>query len=589
MGKSSIIDEFNKLCKQSNVICAKVNKTRRARNKETEDLYKRLYKLPSEELFNLNDVQAIFGCNVLKFEDIAYDKSSAYICHTNLIEHEVYKKFSLCDNRSNELIPKNHISRKRNVDFSKYPICDQMTATAKKIDSYLQVANVGSPTRYQGREIEVGDQCYYLVEEGSFFTGREIYTVGTRCQDINSLHIVIVDVAYYKDPEDIKGTKVVQAETLDIPNHEKTYKFVTEGQMSKILKEYGRPGTYYRKDIITSGTNIIYSTLPNCALSAFADINEDPNNYTVTFKKRRPGAMKTIRSICKKDPTMHFDFMQKVYDIVKSEIRPPRIKNPTKCSMKQFEKLCDIYSAFPTILAKAPMPKAGMIFEEYDKDRLNFYIYRGEVVSKGSVITEELADLLGESEFAFSTEKQIGCKMGQYAYEQSRKSKEKKAAVNKQFKWGMLESDFYKREELCIDGKFEFVYVRHNENVLELVACALWSSLCKVMIEAVNSINATEFFVVTDGLYYNGDTMPTIPEWCDYRIEDKKSGKEGPEKYNNILFKTYDDPQTEADKKRKRDREQKQKKRAEMTEEQKAEQRAKDAARKRAARAKNKE
>ena len=69
------------------------------------------------------------------------------------------------------------------------------------------------------------------------------------------------------------------------------------------------------------------------------------------------------------------------------------------------------------------------------------------------------------------------------------------------------------------------------------------------MLDAVSSINAKDFLVVTDGLYYNGDDMPKLPEWCDYRIEDKEMerfcGKVEGEKYSNIIFKTYEDLPTE--------------------------------------------
>lgn len=590
MGSYSVIDEFNKLCKQSNVVYSQIKKTKRARNNETVAMYNKLYKLPSDQLYDLNAVINIFGCDVLSFDDISWDKDSAYICHTNLIEHEVYKRFDLPNNRDNYLIPKNHISRDRNVDMNKYPICDQMTATAKKLDSYLQCLNVGSPTRYQGREIEVGKNCYYLVEENSLFTGREIYTVGTRCQDIKSIHIVIVKVAVYKDPEDIIGTKVVDAKYLDIPEHDKTFHFVTIADIAKVIKQYGDPGTYYRSDIVTSGDYVIYSTIQPADLRLFCDVHEDEHDYTVVFKKHGKGR-KTLSSIAKRDPSMHFDYMPKVYDIVKTEIRPPRIKS-TGQSRKKYDKLVDMFAAFPTVLHKAPMPKAGMIYEEYDPSLLNFYKYKGDIVSKGSLITEELAKKLGDSEYVFSTEKQIGCEIGHYTYEQAWKSKEAKKQINKDFAWGLLESDFYKREFTVIDGDPQITYVKHNNHTLELVGCAVWSCLCCVMLDAVSSINAKDFVVVTDGLYFNGDQYPKMPEWCDYRVINEKAAREhekdNGEKYTDVEFQTYKDLPTANDLRRAKDKERKAKQRAEMTEEERAAKRAKDAERKRLARAKNK-
>ena len=93
------------------------------------------------------------------------------------------------------------------------------------------------------------------------------------------------------------------------------------------------------------------------------------------------------------------------------------------------------------------------------------------------------------------------------------------------------------------DGETLYAYVKHEKNNLELVACALWSHLCLIMLNAISSINAKDFFVVTDGLYYNGDTMPTFPSYCDYRIElkDWTKTESTDEKYTNIIFKTYKD------------------------------------------------
>lgn len=586
----SVIKAFDRLIKSKKVVYAEVNQTKRARNPETVDLYNELFKVESRQIYTIEQAKRLLHCDIIDFEDIQYYKNDTYICHSNRIEHEVYKRYDLNTDRTNNLIPKNHIARNRKVDFSKYPICDQITATEKKVSAYLQVANVATPTRFQGKEVEVGDQLYFIVEEGNMFTGRELYTVGTRVQDMKSIHIVMIKVSDYKDPVSIKGMKVVNAKRLDIPDHDKTYKSLSNSAMADLLKEKGEPGTYYYRDVVSSGNNVIYSTLSTSALYSFADVDHDKNIWTVSYKKSKAGARKSIRSICKKDVTMHFDFMPKVYEIVNDDITPPRINNPKDCKKDQFDKLCDIYSAFPTMLNKADMPAAGFIYEERSDDLLNFYVYEGDVVTKGSLITEKLANKLGNSRYVFSTCKQTGCEIGRYTYDQCKKSKEKKAAVNKNFLWGMLESDYYKKEIVCIDGVSSLKYVKHSKNNLELVACALWSELCCVMLDAINSINAKDFVVVTDGLYFNGDKLPEIPDWCDYRIEDKQMerilGKDNDEKYSNIIKKSYEDLESEKEKKRARDREQKRKKRAEMSEEEKAARRAKDAERKRLARSK---
>lgn len=586
-----IIEAFDELCSMDDVIVVELMETKRARTDETKDMYEMLYTLDSNTMYDLPSAIALLQCSVMNFEDVKFNTKDSFICHSNKIEHQIYMSWDLTNVRNNQLIPKNHISRKRDIDFDKYPILDQITAVEKNVSSYCQHHNVGTPTRYQGKEINVGDMCYFVVEPDSYFTARELYTVATRCQDIRSLKIVLISVCNYDDPKQILNTPVVEAKTLDIPNHDKQYRFVKQSDMVKIIKEYGNENEYYKTDVVTSGEYIIYSTMNNSVLSKFADVfeNED-GSIIVKYRKKTGGAKKSIKSITRKDTTMHFDYIPKVYDIVKCDVTPPRIINKNKKSRKDFEKLCDIFSAFPTVLHNAPMPKAGLIYEEYNENLLNFYIYEGSIVKKGSLITEELADILGESRYVFSTDKQIGCELGHYTYKQCKISKEKKARINKDMVWGKLESNYYEREVVVLNGKECIRYVKNPRNTLELVSCAVWSSLCSIMLNAVKSIDAKDFVVVTDGIYYDGDKIPTLPEWCDFRIENKTLekilGKDPDSKYDNIEYKTYVDPPSDRLKKQERDNETRRTRRANMTEEEREAIRAKDRERKRLAKLK---
>ena len=559
---------FKDLCDKDYAIVVDIDKTRRARDTQTEKMYEKLYKLESNNLLSLSEVQKIFKCDVISIDNISFSTDSTYLCHSNAIEHEIYKRYGLNNRRDIPLIPKNHISRNKNFDATKYPICDQITADMKRVPSYLQAANVATPTRFQGKEVAVGDECYFVCEKDSIFTGREIYTVGTRCQSMKSIHIVIIDIPEIKDPDKIRGIEVCEAVHLNMDQEDKSYKCISQSHMNRIIRENGEKDVVYLTDMVMCGDNILYSTLSNDRLMKFAKFEGDELKLNKNVFK----AKRTISSVTRKDTTMHFDFMPRAYEIVGGEITPPRITNPLRSTKKDFNKYCDLYSAFPTVLNHASMPAAGYLYENYDKDLLNFYIYNGNVVTKGSIITEELAMKLGDSKYVFSTAKQDGCALGKYTYEQSRKSKESKKKVNKDFLWGSLESGYYTPEDVVKNGVPCKKYVKHKRNNLELVACALWSALCVVMLDAINSIGATEFFVVTDGLYYNGDVDPVIPDWCDYRIEDVSVTVEydDGEKYHNILKKTYEEPMTEAELKKQRRREYMKKYRENTTDEQRA-------------------
>lgn len=551
---TAVIKEFEKLISRKDVIHVEVTKTMRARNQETIDLYNVLYNLDSNVLFNVKNAQDIFKCDIMKFEDLSYNENDTYICHSNLIEHELYKMYDISNRRDITLIPKNSISRKRDINFDKYPICDQITATDKNINAYLQAANIATPTRYQGKEVSVGNKCYFMVEEGSYFTGREIYTVGTRCQDMASITIVLVDTRKYNDPVTICNTPVVEAKRLNIVGYQGEFQHCSVSDINKMTKTYGDKDTYYKTDFATAGNKIIASTLHNFVLNNFATIKETEEGVEATIEKKKAGRTRTIKSIVKNDPALHFDYIPRVYDIVNIDIRAPRVTNIEGCSRKDFTKMFDIYSAFPTILHYCDMPCAGFLYEEYDKDLLNFYIYKGDKVTKNSLITEKLAEKLGDSEYVFSTKKQIGCSIGHYTYEQCHASKEKKKKINEVFKWGMLESSYYKREVVSKNGKDYLRYVKYKNNTLQLIASALWSELCFIMLNIIEELKLNKYVVATDGLYYNGDELPNPPEWVSYRVVDLTIEKSGEEKYENIIFKNYEDlpdkRQTETERKR---------------------------------------
>lgn len=536
--------DFKRLCDLKTTYYVQIKETKRARTEETRQMYHELYDLESNMLFNVQDLQRLYGCGIMKFEDLEFDEKNAYICHTLDLELMTFEKFDLSSRKDIELVAKKHIAAEEYPDIDKYPIVPQKTANIKNVPSYFQPACCGTPIRFQGKEVAQDAKCYYIIEEKSLFTGREVYTVGTRCQDKNSIVLVIANVERDQGPREIRNIEVVDCKTLDIPDHDKIYHHVDMNDMAKIIKQYGDPNVYYRTDYVTSGQNIIYSILDNSELNEFAIINEDPDNYTVTFKNRSTrGPVRTINSFSKRDMTMNFTYMDKVYSIVKSDINHPQIKNKANLSKNDFDRLCDINSAFETILHFAPMPKAGQLFTERADDRLNFYKYHGKVVTNGSIITEALAEKLGDSEYMFSTEKQIGCEMGHYTYEQCFTSQEKKKASKENFKWGILYRNYYDDISVCKNGEVSTKYVKKPKNNLELIASAIWSELCLIMLNAKDSVKAKDFFVVVDGLFYNGDLIPKLPEWCDFRIDDKVAerllGKRD-DKYAYVIYKTYD-------------------------------------------------
>ena len=539
-GGAAALKEFKTLCDRKDVMLIELTDSLRPVNEKTKKLYEELYKADSNQIYTVQGMKDLLKCDTAEMFDVKFDDNDTYICHSNKIEHELYKRYGISDRRDITLIPKNHISRQRVVDVNKYPICDQITATDKRISAYLQSAAIATPTRYQGREVLPQNNCYYFVKEDDVITGREIYTVATRCKDIASLKIVVINVEEVKDPVSIHGIKVRDVKHLRIATSDMQCRSLTPSHMLDVIKKYGDEDQAYYTDYVVCKDHIVYTTMPLSTMKKFTKI--EGNEVTIVTNKTS-GARVSIQSIVKKDTTMHFDFMEKVYNILGTSIKSPRIVN--KGRKEGYKKLCDIYSAFPTILKYTELPKAGELYTFRDDNLLNFYVYKGDVLSKGSLITEELAKKVGDSEYVFSTAKQDGCMLGTYTYEQSRASKEKKANVNKNFLWGILEKGYYTREMAAVNGSAVPVYRKDPKNNLELLACALWSNLCLIMLNAVESLGVNDYYVMTDGLYYNSDKDPVLPSWCDYRICEMNWNHEKKEKYENIIYKSYQDPPTE--------------------------------------------
>lgn len=540
-GGPDVLSAFKSLCNMKSTIVVDISDTKRAVNKKTKDLYNKLYAADSSQLYTIEAARDILGCDVVESYNIDYNEEDTYICHSNKIEHDLYKRYKLSDRYDIKLIPKNHIARNRHFDPHKYPICDQMTAMDKHLNSFLEAANVASPVRFQGKEVEVGTNCYYFVQEGDIISGRELYTVATRCKDIDSLHMVIINVEEMKDPQSIQGISVVKAKHLRIMTNDLQCRGLSPSHMLDVIKKMGDAGQAYKTDYVVCGDHIVYASVPLSTLQKFAVVKD---NEVKIVKHKSSGGKTSIQSIVKKDSSMHFDYMEKVYTILNTPIVAPSICN--HYNRTRFSKLCDIYSAFPTILKYTELPKAGELYTSYDPELLNYYVYKGDVVTKGSLITEPLAKKLGNSEYVFSTVKQTGCMLGEYTYSQSFISKEKKKKINKDFLWGILKRNYYSREMVAIDGSMRPAYVKDKKNNLQLLDCALWSNLCLVMLNAIDSLGIYEYYVMTDGLYYNSDKEPVLPEWCDYRIcELNWNKKDKKEKYENIIKQTYEDLPTD--------------------------------------------
>ena len=115
-----------------------------------------------------------------------------------------------------ELICKGSIASKPPKDLHKYPILSQLQAERMKSQAYLQLANIGSITRYQGSEVTDKQKLYYIITLDSRITNREWYTVVSRCWTLDSIVIVIANRQTKEKLKTFNNRKIKDVRTLVI-------------------------------------------------------------------------------------------------------------------------------------------------------------------------------------------------------------------------------------------------------------------------------------------------------------------------------------------------------------------------------------
>lgn len=506
----------------------------RPRDEETRKLYDDLYDKVYAEENQYKKYEKRFPR--LTLEDISYNTNDVFITHTKAIEDFLYRSWGLTQNYSLPLIPKGSIARKDPKDIEKYPILSQIQAESKKkkVRGYLQVANVATPTRYQGSEVKENQKLYYLVEKNSKVTNREFYTVITRCHKIASVVIVYVTLPEKDNLDTFFGKPVKREKYLKIEmqkGQEKMFEAYLK-QTQGIEIEIGEDGkkyidgrkldTYiskhtkeaYRRDgIVINGELIL------------AKMTEAPND-----KVRKP----LVKSLVEKESYFDISYMGSVYRVLEKHgidrIRYPFFKNSTNKSDYHFS--LDIFSAYPTALAYEKLPIDGEIYDKEDKNKLNFYLYKGSQLTENCIICGSLADSIKDKdkEFLFSTDFIQGSHMGQYILEKAHKSKEDKNEIKERADYGWLQKKFLKLSDN------EDFYILTETYVRELVMVAVTSAILNVI---VNLKSIEGGYIQIDALHFNSaEKIDNLKKMMynrfkeyDFRIEDKRT--------EEILYQSY--------------------------------------------------
>lgn len=525
---------FNDFCKKPYVKVTQLTKTLRTTHDGKEDtkltaVYNDAYENVDNDNINLYD-KYINKFPHINYEDLikkGYNSKDFYITYTNESEESLYLDFKIKELIDLEFIVKGNKASDDDADVTNIPIACQSQAQRLGLNSYLQVKNIGTITRMQGREVPTGHKCYIIVPEHLKMTNRAFYTAVTRCWSYDS--IVFVD---YKSPKTALLKKFMgeNIKTWGIMDTQDNVK-IKDGYISEdIIKKYtdhkDTEDTVWRRDCLIVKGNL-------CYIDAYNTGNA-------------PKQKCTAKGIIKKSPELNFNCIDDVYaQIGHLFCQPLLMQNKGK---NDFENQCDLFSAYPHIIAYGKLPIAGRVYNKPYEDKLNYYeVMSSEVVEEGSIITETLANLLTEYtntkvEFVFGTDYTKGCKAGKELLEKAYKSKEDKADT-KDVHWGLFQRPYLERVYISYTGEGqkdlwgnkhieESHIVRDSKNVYEPLFCAIRSQLFYIMfslkLKLYGRISPDDGFTLVDALYYDGDHTEEIKEFftsdavsdyhLDYRI-----------------------------------------------------------------------
>lgn len=580
----SFLHRFEEFCKREDVIYIHLLKTYRSRTNVSEMYYHKCYN--SVELQKNVFRKDKQNFRTIKLDEMPYTHNDIYICHTNEIEAELYARFNVSNDYNADLIPKGMIARKEIKDATRYPILCQRDVEGKQL-GYLQPSNVGTPTRYQGSEVEEGRTLYFLIEPKSYVGNREWYTVISRCYNIDSVVIVICNIRHQENLTEYNGRPVKKSKFMTVTN-DVTFE----------------DGTTLRERADASADVVELSPEEFTAISkTFEDTNEihyDKNNFyfngkrvTIrTDEKRENGNPKdvSITSLLNKEPDFDFNFMpdfMRAYEraqkdffgsMIQDALTAPTVNsNAGDRGRTQYTYGLDLRAAYPTVLNTALLPTGGR-FVPRDENREPapdmFHWYIGLTGGGAGIFTEETkqrAEELNDGLFFYmgATTCKHGSRMGSRLYEMSHKSvetNEKRKGVH----YGLLARSYLYGIDFK-DSKPQAYAINERANH-QLLMLAIRAKLDAVMYDIKKTVYGNPFDMQTRGLLnvdclyfdYSGDIVglgdkiaAAVPGY-EFRIF--KNGKE--DKHGELLYKNYEDLKTNADLKRAADRERLRRKRA---------------------------
>ena len=469
----------------------------------------------------------------ITWEEMPWSINNVYLCHDNQAEDLLYRRFDLANNGLLEKVAKGNIANKDSYDEEKYLVLSQLQAERTKASSYFQASNVGSVVRYQGSECRDDQKCYFIVRPGSKVSNREFYTAVTRCWNIKSFVIVILEEKMKKEITEFAGVKIKMPFYYRV---EGDVKLNDDGTVPvetviKTIKGKDTDDVAYRSDGLSINGKIIRTKLPG--------------------KKSKFSSAKILRD----SPELYYSRIDDMYRAMdKVYVRKFRSANVHAKSegknKRDYEYQEDLFSAYPHFMEYAKMPVDGEVYNEERTDKLNYYVvddYTQALFPNDIIVTDNLKNFVEQNmedaniqfTFLFSTDYSIGHKASKEILKAAYDTKESKANTKK-IHWGFFQRPYIKLDEVNDTVRA----VRHSENVYEPLFCQIISEMVYVQLVLRKKIYGNIFkggYMCVDAFFYDGDHTEDVKKVLD---EDLKDYNLDYRIYQNdeVIYRSYEEP-----------------------------------------------
>lgn len=554
-----LINYFKEFCNQENVIYRHLTDTLRPKDEETKKIYTECYEAVNENYKLYNKYKK--EMKIENIDNIEYNTEDAFICHTNEIEKFLYVRWNLQNRYELPLIPKGNIASKENIDFMKYPIVPQ--ADVKKITNYLQVENVGTVSRYQGSEVEVGHKLYYFVEKRSSVENREFYTMITRAKRFQDIRLVYVDPPKTSELTSFDGKPIIPKVFENISRD--TVCNDSGDTIGKLIDE-GYSIQDSHKEFILENINKKHE-------------NEKVVNFYVDGETlhydRETKGQTTMASLIKREPLLHCDFMDEFYSLI-DEIQqkddpvyvhrhniwtPVNVdKAGAQKGKDAFQYGIDLYSSYPHCFRYGDLPDGRefwsykVLSEEEAKkqDLIRFYMNRSEYGNRGAIFTNKIVDFIRqnakkEQNFVYigACKKLTTHKIGDWLITKAYRSYETKQKL-KNIHYGYLQKPYIEPAFYDENGKVKSFIKNENQDLELLMVCIQSEQALKIMqIKMMIYGTLDEGRQLVDCLYFDtkedlqslGEVIHFVLGAYDFRIF--KNEKKGKTEEKEIIYQTY--------------------------------------------------